>query len=378
ISTNWLSSPYTVDSYWLTTYIHEIGHALGLGHQGYYNGGATFGTDAIFANDSYQMSIMSYFSQTQNTNINASYALPATAMMADILAIQNLYGVSTVTAGNTVWGANSNLGNYLGTYFQGLATDSLSSDFYADGPMALTIYDQGGIDMLNLSFSTTNDRIDMNAESVSDIGGLTGNVGIARGTVLERLIAGSGNDAVTGNDADNRIWGRGGNDSIYGGSGEDTLKGGAGTDRLYGGDDKDKIYGGRGTDYADLGDGNDRFNDSRESGASGADTVVGGNGRDYIRLRGGDDIATGGAGRDVFIFKSGDIDADTITDYEIGTDSLRIDDKLWSGTLTADQVVSTYADLSGSDVIFDFGNGNMITLTGVGTLSGLADDLSIV
>ena len=39
VSTNWLRDFGTsIDSYSLTTYIHEIGHALGLGHQGYYNG----------------------------------------------------------------------------------------------------------------------------------------------------------------------------------------------------------------------------------------------------------------------------------------------------------------------------------------------------
>jgi hypothetical protein len=50
-----------IDSYGYQTYIHEIGHALGLGHQGPYNGSASYSTNAVYANDTWQYSIMSYF-----------------------------------------------------------------------------------------------------------------------------------------------------------------------------------------------------------------------------------------------------------------------------------------------------------------------------
>ena len=52
-----------IDSYGYQTYIHEIGHALGLGHQGPYNGSASYSTNAVYANDTWQYSVMSYFSQ---------------------------------------------------------------------------------------------------------------------------------------------------------------------------------------------------------------------------------------------------------------------------------------------------------------------------
>ena len=72
-------------------------------------------------------------------------------------------------------------------------------------PIAFTIYDQGGVDLLQLSGFTTDNRVDLNDESFSDVGGLIGNIGIARDTVIENAILGSGDDTVTGNEADNRI-----------------------------------------------------------------------------------------------------------------------------------------------------------------------------
>ena len=36
-----------IDSYGYQTYIHEIGHALGLGHQGPYNGSASYSTSFL-------------------------------------------------------------------------------------------------------------------------------------------------------------------------------------------------------------------------------------------------------------------------------------------------------------------------------------------
>ncbi|MDA7429621.1 M10 family metallopeptidase C-terminal domain-containing protein [Primorskyibacter aestuariivivens] len=339
VGTGWLTTyGTTLDSYSFQTYVHEIGHALGLGHQGGYNGAATYGVDEDFANDSWQLSIMSYFSQTQNTTVNASYALVMSAMMADIVAIQNLYGAaggSSSTAGNTIWGGtNSNLGNYLDDIFDYLAGGTGNGNVGND-PMAFTIFDQGGTDLVDMSDSTTNDRFDMRSERFSDVGGLIGNVGIARGTVIENLNAGSGNDTITGNAANNIINAGSGNDEVEGGFGNDIIIGGLGDDVLSGQADNDTILGGSGLDTIEGGAGSDSLgggdNADVINGGLGNDTIGGGNGNDNLSGNAGLDLLVGGSGNDTV---SGGIGSDIVIGG-VGMDTLNGDggfDVLYGGT----------------------------------------------
>ena len=81
-----------IDSYGYQTYVHEIGHALGLGHQGPYNGSASYSANATYANDTWQYSIMSYFAE--NNYSGSSYRYVVTPQMADIYAIGSIYGAA--------------------------------------------------------------------------------------------------------------------------------------------------------------------------------------------------------------------------------------------------------------------------------------------
>jgi serralysin len=231
ISTGWIANEGTrIGDYGLQTYIHEIGHALGLGHMGPYDGGGTSYDDAIFTNDSWQLSVMSYIWQTANPTVTASYAELVTPMTVDILAAQALYGASTETAGDTVWGAGSTVDGLLGTLFAALYDGGPGADV-ASGALAMTIYDHGGHDTIDVSPSNAAQRITLVGGQASNLEGYTGNLLIMPGTVIEDLFTGAGNDALTGNDADNLLDAGAGNDTLTGGAGNDTLIGGAGNDR---------------------------------------------------------------------------------------------------------------------------------------------------
>ncbi len=121
VSTDWLYQYGTgIDSYSFHTYLHEFGHALGLGHPGPYNGDfPDFLTETVSFSDSWQTTVMSYIDQSKNFFTPASYAHVVTPMIADIMAIHTLYGApDSVNGGNTRYGYKPNTGTYLDEYFR--------------------------------------------------------------------------------------------------------------------------------------------------------------------------------------------------------------------------------------------------------------------
>jgi serralysin len=172
----------------------------------------------------------------------------------------------------------------------------------------------------------------------------SGNVDLGYGMQNLRLLGVDALDAA-GSGAANKLQGNKGANALMGLGGDDSLAGGAGADRL---------NGGRGADILTGGSGNDRL-----TGGAGWDKMWGGDGAD-------DFVAGGNFGHDV------------IRDFSLSEgDDLWLNNTLWTGSLSANQVVTRYADVVRGDVVFDFGHGEVIVLDGVGSLSGIAAAIEI-
>jgi len=239
---------------------------------------------------------------------------------------------------------------------------------------------------------------------------LRGNGGddvLVGGDGFDAIGGGDGNDTLSGNNGADRLYGDNGNDklvgglnsdSLWGGADQDTLEGSAGADNLYGGTGNDHLFGNAGADFLEGESGNDRLsgginNDTLDGGA-GDDTLQGDNGSDLLRggdgddlLKGnaghdnldggrGNDILSGGIGADRFTFGSG---RDRILDFQNEIDTLVLDSALWGGgSLSLSQLANYVTETADGSISLDFGNGNILELSGVETLSVLNGDVEFV
>ena len=263
-----------------TVLIHEIGHALGLAH----------GFEEPFMAPWLDTDLYTIMTETLAWSSGEGGQSPASLMIYDIAALQQLYGANISTAiGDTVY------------------------TFRSDTPVFETIWDAGGIDTI-VHVGATNATIDLAEGAVSTVGGMPqtkwvttveeltdaplllqavnvvsgashlstqlsddrtefavistaesywlggvefevvysdatsenfvltdlvrnvpqGNVGIAFDTVIENASTDAGNDVIYGNAANNRIDPGAGSDYMHGGEGADifVFQPGYGTDEV--------------------------------------------------------------------------------------------------------------------------------------------------
>ncbi|MDK1377665.1 MULTISPECIES: M10 family metallopeptidase [unclassified Sinorhizobium] len=241
------------------TLLHELGHALGLSHG---HEADDFGALPAQYN-SIEYSIMTYsgFVGSGNAYWYERYGAPQTFMMADIAALQEMYGADfTTNSGNTVYKWTPGSGATLVNGATAIAPGA--------NRIFATVWDGGGTDTYDLSAYRTGLKIDLrpgqastfSADQLAYLGGGP-NDGFARGNIfnallyhgdtrslIENVLGGSANDSIIGNQAANTLRGYAGNDALSGDRGNDLLDGGVGNDSLYGGAGADRLTGGTGAD----------------------------------------------------------------------------------------------------------------------------------
>jgi serralysin len=185
-------------TYDFMTFVHEIGHALGLKHPFETSQSNSTLISPLF-NDSH-FTVMSY---------NNAYSYqPTTPMLLDILAIQKLYGA------NMLWQTGNNVYSWA-----------------PDQSVFETIWDAGGNDTIDASNQLAAVSLNLNEGTFSNIGKafvdianqelINDGLAIAYGTKIENATGSAFDDSLIGNALGNVLNGGAGQDIMIGGAGND-------------------------------------------------------------------------------------------------------------------------------------------------------------
>lgn len=223
-----------VGTYAFATVLHETGHALGLKHGHKASGSDLIKTTLEGKYDSLEYSVMTYHSYAGQKGgggyTNEQGGFPQSYMMADIRALQHMYGADfTANSGNTVYSWDPESGETLVDGSVGI--DAGKNRIFA------TIWDGGGEDTYDLSAYASDLSIDLRPGQYSifkkgqlaDLDQFSGSSGrIAHGNIfnarlfegntaslIENAVGGAGDDKLRGNGADNELTGNGGSDTFF-------------------------------------------------------------------------------------------------------------------------------------------------------------------
>jgi serralysin len=259
------------------TFIHEIGHALGLEHAHEH---FVMPQDR----DSMEYTVMSYrayagASMTGYVNENWGYA--QSLMMYDIAALQHMYGANYATnSGSTIYSWSPTTGE--------MSVNGVGQGAAGANRIFQTVWDGGGTDTYDFSHYTTGLNVDLQPggwtttstaqlaqlhwDGSKSAAGNIANALLSKGdtrSLIENATGGSGNDTLVGNQATNTLKGGVGDDRLSGGSGNDVLDGGTGEDIA--------VLSGQRSHYSitKLSDGSTQVADLRSGTPDGSDTVWG-------------------------------------------------------------------------------------------------------
>jgi Ca2+-binding RTX toxin-like protein len=237
--------------------------------------------------------------------------------------VETMVGFETVVAGA---GDNRITGSGEANRLDGGAGDDTlnggDGDDWIAGGIGIDSMNGGlGLDTVDFTHTGADADFDLSA-SLADFGG-----GIVETMVgFENVVAGAGDNTITGDDLDNRLEGGAGDDTITGGAGDDWIAGGTGIDALYGGTgfnntvdfthtNADATYDLQ-NDVADFGNGIVEI-------MQGFENVVAGGGDNILIGTVWDNRLVGG-GDDTFVFVGDNFGDDVVVDFS-SDDAEKID-----------------------------------------------------
>lgn len=349
--------------------VHELGHTLGLTHLGPYNGTTATIADAVVSNDHAAYSVMSYWasdaaaqhnaqllSNDPNTPVSDLFrttvpgtrtvsdpdgetfdvtrASVRTPMLLDFATVQHIYGANTATRTGD------------DRYFHYATTDNTA--YHVDeqfGTFSGVLWDNGGIDWIDVSESVDDQRVDLrtsgsstfledDAGRFSSILGRQGNLFIPNAVQIEGVDLGAGDDEANARDGV-----------------ATTLMGGAGADRLFGGT------------------GNDHLHDDGLITTDGdADYLAGGAGEDHYFIGGGDTVYDSSGGSHVTIQSWGPGDDPVDIDMNSGDDVV--------DATAGDMTVIAYLG-GGTDTYRGSSGRDEVSISMGGEAPGTGDDIDL-